>query len=74
MDILLAIILQTGVINEEVWNIEVQAERVNRSAKQSVVVTLFQRNSPEDWGLSNEKNHFSDMTNFKQWNYDDGQS
>ena len=58
LDILLAVILYTGVISEEVWNKEVHAERVKRSAKQSVVVTSFQRTSPEDWGLSNENDHF----------------
>ena len=59
--------------SEEVWNKEVHAERVKRSAKQSVVVTPFQRNFPEDWGLSYENNHFSKMTTFEQCNYGDGQ-
>ena len=44
--------------SEDVWNKEVQTERAKRSAKQSVVVTSFQMTSPEDWGLSNETNHF----------------
>ena len=45
--------------SEEVRNKKVNAERVKRMPKQSVVVTLFQRKSPEDWGLFNENNHFS---------------
>ena len=65
-DILLAGIFQTGVISKEVWNKEVHSEKVKRSAKKYVVVTSFQSKSPEDWGLSNENNHFSKMTTFKQ--------
>ena len=71
LDILLAGILQTGVISEEVRNKGVHAERVKRSAKQSVVVTSFQRTFPEDWGSSNENNHFSNMKTFEQWNHGD---
>ena len=59
--------------SEEFRNKEVHSERVKRSAKQSMVVTLFQRTSPEDWGSSNENTHFSKMTTFKQWNYGDDQ-
>ena len=56
-----------------VRNKDVYTKRVKLSAKQSIVVTLFQSLSPEDWGLSNEHNHFTKMTTFKQWNYGDGQ-
>ena len=59
--------------SEEVWNKEFHAERVKHLAKQSMVVTSFQRSFPEDWGLSNENNHFSKMTDFEQWNYGDVQ-
>ena len=48
------------------------AERVKHLEKQSVVVTSFQRSFPEDWGLYNEKNHFSKVTDLEQWNYDEG--
>ena len=58
---------------EEVWNKEVHAERVKRSAKQSVMVKSFQRKFTEDWGSSNKNNHFSKTTTYKQWNYGDGQ-
>ena len=61
------------MISEEVWNKEVHSERVKRSAKQSVVVTSFQRTFPEDWGLSNENNDYSNMTTFEQWKYGYGQ-
>ena len=71
--ILLAGIRKTGVSSEEVQNKEVHAKRVKRSEKQSVVVTSFQMTFPEDWGLSNENNHFSNMTTFEQWNNGDGQ-
>ena len=54
---------------EEVRNKEVHTERVKRSVKKSVLVTSFQRTSPEEFGSSYEKNHFSKMTTFKQWNY-----
>ena len=36
-------------------------------------MTSFQRTFPEDWGLSNENNHFSKMKTFEQCNYGDGQ-
>ena len=39
LEILMAGIRHTGVSSEEVWNKEVQADRVKRSAKQYVVVT-----------------------------------
>ena len=71
--ILLAGIRQKGVSSEEVWNKEVNSEIVNRSEKQYVVVTSFQRTFPEDWVSSTENNHFSKMTTFKKWNYGDGQ-
>ena len=73
LGILLAGIQQTGLNSEEVRNKELHTERVNHSAKQSVVVTSFQRTSPDDWGSSNENNHFSKMTTFEQWNYSDVQ-
>ena len=47
--ILLAGIRQKGVSSEEIQNKEVHDERVKRSAKHYVVVTLFQRTFPEDW-------------------------
>ena len=37
------------------------------------MVTSFQRTFPEDWGSSNENNHFSKMKTFEQCNYGDGQ-
>ena len=46
--ILLAGIRQKGVSSEEVRNKEVHDERLKRSAKQSMVVTSFQRSFPED--------------------------
>ena len=46
---------------------------MNQLAKQSVVVTSFQRTFPEDWGSSNDNDHFSKMIAFDQWNYGDGQ-
>ena len=58
--------------SEEFWNKEVYDNIVKRSVNHSVVVTSFQRKFPEDWGLSNENNHFSKMTIFEQWNYGDG--
>ena len=58
LDILLEVILQTGVSSEEVRNKEVHAERVDLSEKQSVVVTSVQRAFPEDWVSSNENNIF----------------
>ena len=73
LDIILAGIRQTGVSSEEVWKKQVHSEKVNCSANKSVVVTSFQRTSPEDWGSSNENNNFSNMTTFKQWSYGDGQ-
>ena len=45
---------------------------MKRSSKQSVVVTLFQRTFPEDWGWSNKNNHFSKIKTFEEWNYGDG--
>ena len=71
LNILLVGIRQTGVISEEVWNKEVHAERVKRSAKQSVLVTYFQSTFLEDWVSSNENNHFSKITTLKQWDYGD---
>ena len=58
--------------SEEARNKEVHAEIVKLSAKQYVVVTSFQRTSPENWGSSNEKNNISNMKTFKQWSYCDG--
>ena len=46
---------------------------MKRLTKKSVVVTSFQSNFTEDWGSSNEKNHFSNMITSEQWNYGDGQ-
>ena len=54
------------MISVEVLNKETHTERVNILAKQSVMVVLFQRTSPEDWCLSNENNHFYKMANFEQ--------
>ena len=45
---------------------------MKRSAKKSMVVASFKRTSTEDWGFFNEKNQFSKMTTFEQWNYGDG--
>ena len=59
--------------SEELKDKKVYADRVKRSAKQSGVVMSFQRTSSEEWGFSNEKNHFSKMTTFEKWNSGDGQ-
>ena len=40
---------------KEVQNNKVHTERFNYSANQSMLVTLLQRKSPEDWGYSVEK-------------------
>ena len=66
LNILLAGIRQTGVSSEEVRNKEFHDEGVKRLAKQYVLVKSFQRNFPEDWGLSNESNNISKMTTSEQ--------
>ena len=58
LGIILEGICQTILISEEVWNKEVHSERVKISTKQYVLVTLFQRTFPENWGSSNENNHY----------------
>ena len=58
LDIILSGIRQTGVNSEEVLDKEVHAEIAKSLEKKSMVVKYFQRTSPEDWGLSNDKNNF----------------
>ena len=72
LDILLAGIRYTGVRSEDFQNKEFHAYIVKCLANKSVAVKSFQRNSPEDWGSSNENNHFSKMKFFEQWNCGDG--
>ena len=59
--------------SEEFRNKEVHAERVKRSARQSMVMISFKSNFPEEWGSSNDNNNFSKMTTFEECNYGDVQ-